>query len=71
VKILLLALRYRLLLNILALALALGIWAVTPVVAGFGWLCSTDCVDWDAQNGCTRQMECCSNTDGRWYCHYV
>lgn len=63
--------RYRLLVNVLALALALGALAVTPVAADFGWLCSTSCVDWDAQDGCTREMECCSTSDGRWYCHYV
>ncbi len=64
-KILSLVFRYRLLVNILALALALGAWAVTPVAAEFGWLCQTDCVDWDSQNGCTRSMECCSKP-GQW-----
>jgi hypothetical protein len=69
-KILSLVFRYRLLVNIFALALALGTLAATPVAADFGWICSTGCVDWDAQNGCTRSMECCVN-GSNWYCHYV
>jgi hypothetical protein len=67
-------LNFRLVTNILALALTLGALAVTPVAAddfeleGGTWTCEASCWNWNAQNGCTDWHECCSNTDGRWFC---
>lgn len=68
-------LRFRLLSNILALALTLGALAVTPanaddnmVLEGGSWTCEAACWSWNAQTGCTDWHECCSNTDGRWFC---
>lgn len=77
-KKMLLSSRYRLLVNLLALALTLCALAVTPAVAdensepemggGGTWTCEAACWNWNAQTGCTNWQECCSNTDGRWFC---
>ena len=69
-------LRFRLATNILALALTLGVLAVTPVAAddnfelegGGTWTCEAACWSWNSSGGCTDWHEGCSNTDGRWFC---
>jgi hypothetical protein len=74
-KILSVVSRYRLLVNILALTLALGVLASSPVAAdeyvvpeGGGWTCEAGCWAWNAEQGCTREVMCCSHSDGRWFC---
>lgn len=65
---------YNLLVNILALALALGALATAPApveAAGLcdsGCICDTGCVDWSAAAGCMRYISCCSNAGGGWAC---
>ncbi|MDQ1640535.1 MAG: hypothetical protein QOF62_3874 [Pyrinomonadaceae bacterium] len=62
--------RYRLLVNILALAAALSAFAYSAptVVADPGWTCETGCVNWDARFGCLQQQTCCVNENGGWFC---
>ncbi len=62
--------RYRLLANVLALALVLGALAYSPpsAVANPGWTCETGCVNWDARFGCLESMTCCVNDQGGWFC---
>jgi hypothetical protein len=61
--------RYRLLTNILVLALALGALAASPSPAyASNPVCSDGCVAWDAQNGCTTMMSCCVNGPDDWVC---
>jgi hypothetical protein len=70
-KTLLVLFRYRLLLvNVLALALALGALAAspTPALADPAWACESGCWDWNARDGCTQSVTCCSNERGQWFC---
>lgn len=62
--------RYRLLVNVLALAIALAALAYspTPVVADPGWTCETGCINWDARYGCLQWQTCCVNDQGGWFC---
>lgn len=62
--------RYRLLVNILTLALALGALAYSPpaAVADPGWICETSCVNWNVYDGCVQYMTCCVNDNGGWFC---
>lgn len=62
--------RYRLVLNILALAITLAAWVYAPprVAANPAWCEEMGCVDWDAQNGCTATMFCCLFNDGGTMC---
>ena len=59
--------RFRLLLNILALALALGVLAASPAtVSANPPVCSGGCIDWNAQQGCVTYQYCCVYSNG--YC---
>ena len=65
--------RYRLLINTLVLALSLGVLMISPAAADVipesgGWTCEPQCWAWEQGKGCTREVVCCANTDGRWFC---
>lgn len=66
--------RYRLLVNVFALALALGVLASSPVAAQqdeIEIVCSNPdetCISWDSENGCTRWMVCCVRSPDDWTC---
>ena len=62
--------RYRLLINILALGLALTAWvyAPSPVAADSAWCEEMGCVEWSAEHGCTATMFCCLFNDGGVMC---
>ena len=61
---------YRLIMNILALALALVAWvcAPPPVAATPTWCEEMGCVEWSAEKGCTATMFCCVFNDGSVMC---
>jgi hypothetical protein len=61
--------RYRLLVNVLALALALGALAAspTPALANPAMVCDEGCVDWDT-HGCNKMMSCCVESPTDWTC---
>lgn len=64
--------RNRLMTNVLALALLLGVLAVTPakgdIVPLNDMTCYTGCVNWTKQDGCLECTHCCSWDDGSWRC---
>lgn len=62
--------RYRLLVNVMALALALGALAYspTPAFANEPEICDVGCVSWDSVNGCTRAIACCVKAADDWTC---
>jgi hypothetical protein len=63
--------RYRLLVNALALAIALVALAYSPspaVADDSGWTCESGCINWDARYGCIQQQTCCVNDRGGWFC---
>jgi hypothetical protein len=61
--------RYRLPVNVLALALALSTLALSPVAAqDDGIICDEGCVAWDIENGCTRMLSCCVRSPDDWAC---
>jgi hypothetical protein len=62
--------RFRLLTNILALAIILGAFTLMPPVASAdpGWICESGCIDWNAQQGCVQPITCCANSQGGWFC---
>lgn len=60
---------HRLLINVLALAFAIGALALPETANAQGKvICETGCVEWDAQNGCTRYMSCCVASPNDWAC---
>jgi hypothetical protein len=59
---------HRLLVNFLALAVALGALALAPAANAQKYICDTGCVAWDAQNGCTEYMTCCVASPDDWTC---
>lgn len=67
--------RYRLLTNILALAIILGAFTLMPPAASAasadpdpGWICESGCIDWNVKQGCVQPITCCSNSQGGWFC---
>jgi len=66
--------RYRLLVNVVALALALSAlaYAPPPAFADPARCENMGCVEWSAENGCTATMYCCvfdeQGTDGGVMC---
>jgi hypothetical protein len=58
----------RLLVNLLALALALGVLVLPPAAIANEIICDEGCVAWDIQNGCTRMMSCCVRSPQDWAC---
>ena len=65
--------RFRLFGLGLALALTIAAVVTTPatadVMAEGTWTCEDGCWAWNERTGCTQPVTCCSNTDGRWFCH--
>jgi hypothetical protein len=67
--------RFRLLLNVLALAVVLGALHVSPRSASakifdtFGGMCDSGCVNW-TQNGCVQMQFCCVYDWGQFSCVY-
>lgn len=61
---------YRLLTNLLALAVVLGALFASPPPssANAGWICESGCTSWSQNLGCTYQLNCCSHSSGEWYC---
>ena len=59
---------HRLLVNIIALAVAIGALAFAPTADAQGVICETGCVAWDAQNGCTQYITCCVASPSDWAC---
>jgi hypothetical protein len=62
--------RYRLVINLLALVIALTAWAYAPppVAANPAWCEEMGCVEWSAESGCTATMFCCLFNDGGVMC---
>jgi hypothetical protein len=61
--------RYRLVVNLLALAIALGALASSPPAThADDVICDEGCIEWNAQNGCTKMMSCCVRDPTDWTC---
>jgi hypothetical protein len=61
--------RFRLLINVFALAAALCALHVSPATANVpARTCEGGCIGWDIQNGCTTYQVCCVYTDNSYQC---
>ena len=63
--------RYRLLIIILALVVALVAWVYEPppiAAVDSAWCEDMGCVEWSAEKGCTATMFCCVFNDGGVMC---
>ena len=61
--------RFRLLINVLALAVALSALYLSPVAANPpGRECDGGCISWDIQHGCVVCQTCCVYNDGHYVC---
>ncbi len=64
--------RARLLMNVLALALVLGVLGSSPSPAlADGEICETVCWSWNERYGCVQWVHCCSYSNGSYSCNPV
>jgi hypothetical protein len=59
--------RYRLLVNILALVLMLGVLVTSPPSTNAA-ICQDGCWAWNEKQGCTDNVTCCTWNDGTYSC---
>jgi hypothetical protein len=61
--------RHRFSINLLALAFAISALALPQTAnAQKKVVCDSGCIEWNAQNGCTRYMSCCVAAPDDWAC---